>query len=144
MNSHPWMAGFTVLLISLSWQAPCLAFYSIAPEQPRWVEGIPEWRDSVFVRHDTLIVRHLRDRRAYTTLKATLQSLGKEMELRVVEEAGRPDHEGGRPGGLTVKAYEARIGPLPPGTYTLILRDDGYRSALKPFMLRRIVSVTAD
>jgi hypothetical protein len=113
----------------------------MGPEQPRRVEGVPEWRDSVFVRHDTLIVRHLRQRRVYTRLKATVGNRGKRLELRVREDAGAPGHEGAVPGGLVEAAYEARIGPLAPGTYRLTLRDDGYRSALKPFISRHTIKV---
>ncbi len=101
---------------SASGPVPRLTFYPTADEQPkRDDEGIP-----------------------------ALQSHGTKLELRVVEEAGRAGQEGAVPGGLVEHAYEARIGPLSSGKYTLILRDDGYRFSLKPLLLHYVANVAAN
>jgi hypothetical protein len=138
-RATPWMTGLGAATIFLQAQTR-LAFYPIGPEQPARIEGVPEWRDSILVRHDTIIVRHLRERRAYTGLRATLRRHGRRLDLHVVEGAGGRNHE---KGGVVEAAYEAQIGPLRPGSYTLLLRDDGYRSVVKPIKLRRAVEVAA-
>lgn len=134
--------GLSAALMVLQEQIPSLAFYPVAPEQPHRVNGLPVWRDTVFARHDTIIVRHLRERRATTWLEATLHSYGNNLELRVKEESSRLGYEGVAPGGAIQSAYEARIGPLSPGVYAVILRDEGFGRRLKPFTLRRAVGVT--
>lgn len=140
-----WFVGVATTVALFSGPAPRLTFYPISPEQPAWdSEGVPLWRDTIFVRHDTLVVRHLREQRYYTSLEAGLRSRGDTLELQVIEKAGRAGQEGGRPGGMRLQAYEARIAPLIPGVYTLLLRDEGFEPLPKPFTMRRLIRVTGE
>jgi hypothetical protein len=142
MTSLSLWTSLTTLLLLLPGRPPRLEFYSIASEQPKRIEGVPEWRDSVLVRNDTLIVRHLRERRFYTRLDASLRTQGDTLEVRVVETAGKQGQEGGVPGGGREVAYEVRIGSLNPGMYSLVLLDEGFSHSLtKPFILRRTFRV---
>ena len=94
MNPLPWWVNsLGASFILLQEPTARLVFYPTAPEQPWRVEGVPAWRDSVFVRHDTILVRHVRERRANTHLKATLQRHGRTLELRVREEASQLGYE---------------------------------------------------
>jgi hypothetical protein len=142
MTSLSLWTAISGLLLLFPGGPPRLEFYSIAKEQPKRIEGVPEWRDSVLVRNDTLIVRHLRDHRAYTRLDASLRTQGDTLEIRVKETAGKQGQEGGRPGGLLEMAYEVRVVSLTPGTYFLVLRDEGFPSFPKPFVLRRTVTIS--
>jgi len=94
MTPGPWIGA---LIVGLGLQRPCLTFYPTAATQPKRVEGVAQWRDSVFLRADTLVVLHLRERRGYTKLKADLENRGTTLELRVVEDPGPRGHEGAVP-----------------------------------------------
>jgi len=145
LGIHLWLVGLATTVALFSRPGPRLTFNPISPEQPAWdSEGVPLWRDTVFVSHDTLVVRHLRERRYYTSLEAGLRSRGDTLELRVREKAGRAGQEGGRPGGMRLQAYEARIAPIIPGVYTLMLRDEGFELLPKPFTLQRLIRVTGE
>ena len=123
MLGHSVRKASMVLGVASLLQAPQLIFHTQARDQPRIVEGVPDWQDKLLVQGDTVVILHLRFKEDYSRLDATLKTSRDTLTVLVSEHG--PGGEVAVPIGGRSRAYEARIGPLRSGTYVVQLLDVG-------------------
>jgi hypothetical protein len=106
------------LLATMFRTEPHLAFRMPGPVQPVYVDGEPSWRDTLEVRHGSIVARQLTWRDFDHGLVASLQTSDRLLSVRLItgpSTTGAMSFKGAK----ALTAYEARISGLRAGAYRL-------------------------